>query len=332
MRVFKYFIFIFLGITFLISVTVGLFAYFRPQSMIELLTSLTPTVTPSPMKIKGIGVIGDSLSDEYRADDNRGQTYASTTLNWVEVLDRTRNLNFGKWQYWEEPRREGYAYNFARSGATVAGSISEGQHTGLAAEIKKGNVNAVIIFLGANDFFPYVPNGYDAIYNGSLSDAAILQKINRMIADETTIVETLQKAGSVRILLVKVPDWSNHIGAIIAFPDPTGRQKVTDVVKTVNDKFQELADSHHIATADPNEFYDQMKRRENDGKLVVAGVTMNPVIPSDDPHSIFLDDFVHPGTIYNGLFANYLISRLNSGLGTTIKPLSDQEIVSTAGL
>lgn len=27
-----------------------------------------------------VGVIGDSFSDEYRADDNRGGSYAATTL------------------------------------------------------------------------------------------------------------------------------------------------------------------------------------------------------------------------------------------------------------
>ena len=42
--------------------------------------------------LHGIGVISDSNSDEYRADDNRGGDYAATTLNWVEQLVRYRGV------------------------------------------------------------------------------------------------------------------------------------------------------------------------------------------------------------------------------------------------
>jgi hypothetical protein len=34
------------------------------------------------LKPGGFGVLGDSSSDEYQADDNRGGAYAATTLNW----------------------------------------------------------------------------------------------------------------------------------------------------------------------------------------------------------------------------------------------------------
>jgi hypothetical protein len=37
---------------------------------------------------KGVGIMGDSNSDEYQADDHRGGEYASTTLGWVEQLLR----------------------------------------------------------------------------------------------------------------------------------------------------------------------------------------------------------------------------------------------------
>lgn len=319
-------------VVFVISLSVGLFTYFRPQSMIELLSHLTPTVTPSPIQIKGIGVIGDSLSDEYRADDSRGETYASTTLNWVEVLQKTRNLPFGKWQYWEEPRRQGYEYDFARTAATIAEAVRSGQHTGLAQEIKAGKVNVAIVFIGANDFFPYTAGGYESIYNGSLTEADITAKVNRMVADETTIIETLQSAGDVRILLVKVPDWGHHPGAIVAFPDPRGRERVSRVIEQVNSQFEQMAKANGIATADPNDFYDQIASHEKNGELTLAGVKMDELIPSDDPHSLFLDDFVHPGTVYNGLFANFLVEKMNSQLGISIKPLSDAEIRTVAGL
>ena len=129
-KVVKYSILLALAFVTFIALIVGTFVYVRPQLAIRLIERLIPVTSPTPIQIKGIGVIGDSLSDEYRADDSRGVTYAPTTLNWIEILQRTRHLPFGKWQYWEEPRRQGYEYNFARTSATLERALSYGQHSG----------------------------------------------------------------------------------------------------------------------------------------------------------------------------------------------------------
>src|SRR5215208_7833135 len=71
-----------------------------------------PISVSTPSMTAGIGVLGDSTSDEYRADDARGGEYGETTLNWVELLVRNRGLNFGQWGSWEEPRRAGYEYHW----------------------------------------------------------------------------------------------------------------------------------------------------------------------------------------------------------------------------
>ena len=69
----------------------------------------------------GFGILGDSVSDEYRADDNRGGAYGPTTLNWMELLVRYRGLDSGPWGTRSAPRRTGYEYNWARSGADERG-------------------------------------------------------------------------------------------------------------------------------------------------------------------------------------------------------------------
>src|SRR3954468_6540448 len=84
----------------------------------------------------GIGVLGDSYSDEY-------QFYPpdrSTARNWVEILAATRRLDFGAFSADRrgEPRNQGYAYNWARSDATTDDLIAAGQHTGLAAQVAGG--------------------------------------------------------------------------------------------------------------------------------------------------------------------------------------------------
>ena len=76
--------------------------------------------------IAGFGVAGDSLSDEYEVEN---YNYAR---NWVELLAEERHFDLGQELDWGEPRREGYEFNWARSGATSATLLSTGQHTGLA--------------------------------------------------------------------------------------------------------------------------------------------------------------------------------------------------------
>ena len=51
--------------------------------------------------IEGLGVLGDSLSDEYAHELH---FYAR---NWVELLAEEKDVPFGEIQDWGEPRREG---------------------------------------------------------------------------------------------------------------------------------------------------------------------------------------------------------------------------------
>src|SRR3954452_24516784 len=97
----------------------------------------------------GIGVLGDSYSDEYQFYP----PHRSTARNWVEVLAETRGLNFGRFSTRSrgEPRNQGYEYNWARSDATTGDLIATGQHLG-AAQAARGEVSLVVVFIGGNDF------------------------------------------------------------------------------------------------------------------------------------------------------------------------------------
>ena len=50
------------------------------------------------------------------------------------------------------PRHRGFSYNWARSGATTADAIADGQHTGLAGQVAAGLVDLAYVFIGGNDF------------------------------------------------------------------------------------------------------------------------------------------------------------------------------------
>ena len=107
---------------------------------IALLTPLAPTRAGWT---GGIGVLGDSYSDEYQFYP----PHRSTARNWVEILATTRGLNFGRFstQSRGEPPNRGHAFDWARSGATTEDLIRAGQHTGLAAQVARGEVGLVVI-------------------------------------------------------------------------------------------------------------------------------------------------------------------------------------------
>src|SRR5215831_19716891 len=118
--------------------------------LLPLALLLAPPATARAGTLGGIGVLGDSYSDEYQFYP----PHRSTARNWVEILATTRGLNFGRFSTASrgEPRNQGYEYNWARSDATTDDLIATGQHTGLAAQVARGEVSVVVIFIGGNDF------------------------------------------------------------------------------------------------------------------------------------------------------------------------------------
>ena len=292
-----------------------------------------PSVIKQSIAIKGIGVIGDSQSDEYQADDARGYEYAPTTINWVEQLVKSRHLNFGTWQDWGDVRRTGFAYNWSRTGATTAEVLVNMQPEGLAAQIKDGQVNVAIVYIGANDFAPYnFTDGYLPIYNGTIHGDALAQKIDTVTTNIETIVSVIKRAGNVHVFLVTVPDWNVSIQMQVGFYDQTRRARVSDAVAAINKKLLVFAKQQAIPIIDINAFYRQQLSRAPLGSIAVGSEQITLLVPGDEPHHTMLSDAVHPGTIVNGLFASYVIHSINESLNTNLAPLTADEILSNAGL
>lgn len=322
----------FAGISFT-AIVAAVFTYKNPEVVIERLEYLVPKVTPAPISLKGIAVLGDSQSDEYRADDWRGSNYASTTMNWVELLSKYRNVNVGEWGSRSEPQRDGFEYNWARTGATANNLIESGQHVGAAGQVKEGKVNAVVIFIGALDFAPYMPHeNYERIYAGNLSEPAKKNIVHMVMADIKNAVYTIKDAGDVRIVLVKIPDWGNHLGVKVAFPFPQQRILVTEVVNITNEEIDEFAKEENLLTVDPNSFYKDLFKKGDDGKFTVDGIVMERVMLNNNPNNFYLDDGIHTGTVVNGFMANAILEKLNTVLVEKIKPFSEKEIREAAGL
>lgn len=289
---------------------------------------------PPTTKLVGIGVMGDSNSDEYRGTDNRGGRWADTTLNWIELLARNRNLNFGEWGDWGEPRRTGYKYNWARSAADARSMINDGQHIGLAEQVANGEVSHVLLYIGGNDF--HLENGtYREIYDGSLSGARLQRKLDQFVEHITLAVDTVRAAGEVQMVVVNVADKSLAPETVSRYPNQAGRQRVSQAIAWVNEQIEVMAAERGIVVVDLNAFANQVLGRINQqGNFELGGETFILTQRGNEPHHLQLgDESGHAGTVLSGLFANsLLVEPFNQAFGLDIQPLSDEEILQSAGL
>ena len=279
-----------------------------------------------------IGVLGDSNSDEYRADDNRGGAYASVTFNWVEILARTRNVDFGPWGTRAEPRRSGYAYNWARSGAR-ARDLGP-QQTGLAQQVRNGEVEYVIVHIGTNDIHPD-GNTYRNIYNGTLSGAQLQNFLNNVTANIRSAVQEVAEAGA-KVLVTGVPDAAASPEHQAKYPDPARREVVTNAINVINNALRADAERNpNIAYVDMAVFSQLvLQRLQPTGHILVGGERIDLFNRGNEPHHMRLDDESgHAGTVGNGLMANMLfLAPLNEAFGTNIPLLTDEEILCVAGI
>ncbi len=295
--------------------------------------SFSPVFAQTSVKF---GIMSDSTSDEYRANDNRagGTQWAATTLSWGELLVNKRNFSLGSWGTRSEPRRTGYEYNWARSGAMTNTLISSGQHTGMAAQVQAGLVDVVYIQIGNNDF-AYYDSNFDGhkIYNGTLAGAALTAKINQMTNDIRTAVTTVKAAGPDHIILGNIPDPGDSPYNRGRYPDATKRAKVTAAITQVNNNITQIAQQNNAIHFDlATQGLKYLSRIDSTGNMTVGGVKISFLNNSNDPRSAILADNTHAGTVLEGLLANDVLAVLNTRLSTPITPFTELEILQNAGL
>lgn len=284
-----------------------------------------------------IGIMSDSSTDEYRADNNRaGSTvYAATTLNWLELLVRYRNFDAGVWGTRPSPRRTGYAYNWALSGAVAQSLIADGQHTGLAGQIAGGGFSLVYFQIGNNDVAYY--NNLDGIkiYNGQLSASQINTKISVFRENIRLALDTILASDpQILVLLGNIGDPSSAPHYQLQFPDPIRRNEVSKVVASMNTEINSL-----IATRPRVRLFDQQQfalaifnRVDAAGNIKIANESISLVMTGDEPHHAILADTIHGGTVFEGIFANEVLFHINQMLHTTIAPFNDSELLTNAGI
>jgi hypothetical protein len=283
-----------------------------------------------------LGIIGDSNSDEYRADDNRGGLYASTTLNWNEQLHRYRGIDVGTWGTWGGTRRSGYEYNWALSGATAEDVVNTGQAAGLAQQVAAGKINTIVLYVGANNFAIW-NNTYGNIYNGVLAGQPLQDYIDRIVSSIAIAIDTVRITQSVDMIVTNLVDRGRNARFISQFPDPAKRELVTNAIIAVNAGIDTVVSSRRVVLVDLyNAVNDpEIRPRINvaRGSLTIGGEEVSFTTPGDEPHHAMLSDDEHSGTIVQCLTANYIfIKPLNSKLGRRITPFTDEECLTIAGI
>jgi hypothetical protein len=272
--------------------------------------------------VTGIGVLGDSYSDEY-------QFYPpdrSTARNWVEILARTRGVNFGRYSLASrgEPRNQGFEFNWARSDATTTDLIKSGQHSGLAEQVARGEVNVVVIFIGGNDFI-------DALH--SKGAATIAQPVlERASANFRIAVETILKASPrVHVMVATLPN-------ILELPEFAGSCEqgqlsallattYTAAINCFNREVRTQALGNPRITLLDVALLSRLAPRLDHEHIRICGRTLDRAHPNNQPDHIFLGDSRHVGTIGQSVMANLVIQTLNARFGAQIKPLSVAEVL-----
>ena len=283
-----------------------------------LFLTLIPSARAAPPG--GIGVLGDSYSDEY-------QFYPpdrSTARNWVEILAETRGLDFGRFRSegWGEPRNGGYEFNWARSGATTDDLIASGQHTGLAQQVAAGQVAFVWIFIGGNDFL----RALDA----PDPDAALAEALPRALANYRRAVDAILGAHpAVRVVTATVPD----IRHLPEFAGRLARDRAaafTAAIARFNDPIRALAAGNPRVALLDLDFFAKLGSLVARDRVAVAGRQLDRARPGNDPDCFFLADGRHPGTLAQAQLARLFVHVLDVRFAAGIPPLTDIEVARLA--
>ncbi len=273
-----------------------------------------------PLKVGGIGVLGDSYSDEYQfypPDRSRAR-------NWVEILARSRGLDFGPFSADDRglPRRQGYAYNWARSDATTVDMIAEGQHAGLAEQVARGDVGLVVVFIGGNDLIHALQSPDPA--------GALVGLVPRMTANLRVALDTILGASpEVRVVLATVPDICHLPEFRRAIEDGDLSTELVDAysaaLRTYNSGIKGLAFAPsrilRIALLDLD-----LTARLADAlapdHIMVGGRKIDRLIPSNAPDHFFLADERHSGTVGQALMAKLTLEAIKAKFGADLASIA----------
>jgi len=299
-------------------------------------------------QIGALGVMGDSLSDEYFEE-----TYGAYATNWVPLLVNHRGVDVGPTAAaagqpggsWGTPRRTGYEYDWAFSGDTSADLLADGQHTGLAGQIVADGITHVVLAVGANDFNPnflaYPSSAYNPIYNNSWSLTQITNYVTQLLTNIETALVTVSTTG-VKMVMFNILDYGKTPATYKNFFYTNGskRERVSATIQQANAGLVALAQKYQVPLVDAFGLQKVIfgSNTNLQQTLYIGNVAINLQQSDTDPintpnrTAAFVADKAHPHTTIQGLFANMALEAFQLGYDAAVPLFNEQEILTHAGV
>ena len=278
-----------------------------------------------------LGVMGDSLSDEYAYN---GRAYAT---NWTEQLAMYDNVNLGADVVNPAPRNHGYNQNWALSGATSATVLSGGQATGLAAQIPNAGgygIDYGVLLIGANDFAPG-SSAYNGIYGGTWTPTQTNNYVNSVVGNISTALNDVLPTG-VKMVVATIPDYGITPAVQAGYPNVSGRQAVANVVAQVNAGIKATAQADHIVVADLSSLISATFGVEGSFNTTIkignVPIYLTQTTSSTSSQAGFCSDGIHAYSTLQGTLANLIAQSLDTGYNAGIPLFSESQILGFAGL
>lgn len=309
-----------------------------PRLLLVAIAACSLTLSSASAQLVALGTIGDSLTDEYSEES---YNYAA---NWTLLLAQHRAVNLGSTaaiaaqpgNSWGEPRRTGFAFNWARFGADSSTAISDGQVTGLAAQVQQGAVSHAVVAIGANDYSP-TTGAYFSLYWGLWSTAQTNSYVSSQVADIRATIDALQSPGA-KVVLGNVLDFGIAPVTRSIYTNASRRQRVADAIALENRQLVLLARQKRIVFLDLSRLAQDIfgSHAAPRTSLIIGGVSIDLTDRDTSTHSRplagFVDDGAHPHTSIQGLFANIIAAGLNVHPQVSILPFTEADMLSNAGI
>ncbi|GAA4346368.1 hypothetical protein GCM10023165_30950 [Variovorax defluvii] len=309
-----------------------------------------------------LAVLGDSNSHSYQdnlwfaADTTeRGGAYRSRTFQWTEVLARLRGeqLELGPWVRWgrpgvvalarewmglrggRAPRKEDYLYNFANSGAAcknlMGGRFRQAPRllALMNEDPERWARGVVVIRIGLNN--------WAGLMDLQAADPAAppLREVVAYCTGEIKAAVAMIRAAhpATRILLVGVFNEVDDPANFERWQSAAEVRNIRLALDGFNAAIRRLAegDARMAFFDDVAWFRSHWGSRDADGKPAYGTVELGPSLRvtnsiGDDPRHAVLTD-LHPGLVWNALWAQALVAHLREAFGLPVTPISDEELL-----
>jgi hypothetical protein len=318
----------------------------RPASRRLLVEGLEPRQL---MAIAGLGIAGDSWSDDEYAGQNFDPSGTNNNaLNWVDLLRTQRGVDLGPVGPYlpteDDPfehRGQGTAFNWANTDAATLDVLIQGHDIGILNQFDSGDVSHAVLFMGNIDLQPnslttidpdLFKDNYAKIYLGQLSESQIDQNVITPITSNFEAGLSLLTSEAIDVVVATIPDPGVTPHARANFPDAARRAQVTNVINTINTRIKQIAAKYHVPVADLAKLSENLlgtstapAATRSIGGRIFDNAAGNPRT------NLFVSGGKLPHTVYQAYIANTIIEALNVGYGESLDKFSEQQIVQLAG-